>query len=66
MRTHAENRGPGDGRRPHRPGLTDVEFRALMREARAEARRRSLGGPPTAEAGFAPRTQHAEFGAGAH
>ncbi|MFF9473619.1 hypothetical protein ACF1E9_13495 [Streptomyces roseolus] len=65
MRTHAENRGPGDGR-PHRPALTEGGFRALMREARAEARRGSLGGPPSAEADFALRTQHAEFGAGAH
>lgn len=65
MRTHAENRGPGDGRRPHRPRLTDVESRALVREARAGARRRSPGGPPPAEADFAPRTRHAASGAGA-
>ncbi|MFE5735135.1 hypothetical protein ACFQ7A_30010 [Streptomyces sp. NPDC056528] len=46
--------------------LTDEEFRALMREASAEARRLSLGGPPGAEPDFALRTQHAEFGAAAH
>ncbi|MEU9851967.1 hypothetical protein [Streptomyces sp. NPDC047974] len=65
MVTYAEHRGHTDGR-PHGPRLTDVEFRALMREARAETRRRSLGDPPTGEADFALRTQHAEFGAGAH
>ncbi|NML51777.1 hypothetical protein HHL19_22785 [Streptomyces sp. R302] len=65
MRTHAENRSHAGGR-PYRPRLTDVEFRALMQEARAETRRRSLGDPPAAEADFALRTQHAEFGAGAH
>ncbi|MEV7675422.1 hypothetical protein [Streptomyces sp. NPDC088752] len=46
--------------------LTDEEFDALMREASAEARRRSLGDPPGAESDFALRTQHAEFGAAAH
>ncbi len=65
MRTHAENRGHTDGRRQG-PRMTDVAFQALMREAHAEARRRSLGNPPTGEAAFALRTQHAEFGAGAH
>lgn len=65
MRTHTEDRRPTGGR-PHRPRLTDVEFQALMREARAETRRRSFGSPPAAEADFALRTQHAEFGAGAH
>ncbi|MFJ4341457.1 hypothetical protein [Streptomyces sp. NPDC088915] len=46
--------------------LTDEEFRALMQEASAEARRLSLGDPPGAESDFALRTQHAEFGAAAH
>ncbi|KOX37466.1 MULTISPECIES: hypothetical protein [unclassified Streptomyces] len=46
--------------------LTDEEFHALMREASAEARRLSLGEPLGAEADFALRTQHAEFGAAAH
>ncbi|WP_306328761.1 hypothetical protein [Streptomyces venezuelae] len=52
----------GNGRRP----LSDDEFRELMREARAEARRRFLGTPPRSEPDFALRTQHAEFGAAAH
>ncbi|AVH93907.1 hypothetical protein GCM10010497_13050 [Streptomyces cinereoruber] len=49
-----------------RSRLTDEEFRTLMREASAEARRLSLGEPPGAEPDFALRTQHAEFGAAAH
>ncbi|MFI9004722.1 hypothetical protein [Streptomyces sp. NPDC053541] len=67
MRTHTEDRVAGadrDGR--HRRRLTDEEFRVLMREARAEARRRFLGDPPSSEADFVLRTQHAEFGAAAH
>ncbi|MFG3042210.1 hypothetical protein ACGFYZ_35465 [Streptomyces sp. NPDC048330] len=46
--------------------LADMEFRALMEEAQAEARRVSLGRPPEAESAFALRAQHAEFGAAAH
>ncbi|MEU5987171.1 hypothetical protein [Streptomyces sp. NPDC047434] len=46
--------------------LTDEEFRALLSEARAEARRRSLGSPPGGETDYSLRTQHAEFGAAAH
>ncbi|MFE2015829.1 hypothetical protein [Streptomyces sp. NPDC059491] len=49
-----------------RNGLSDEEFRTLMREARVEARRRNLGPPPSGEDDFALRTQHAEFGAAAH
>ncbi|MFC7923262.1 hypothetical protein [Streptomyces cinereoruber] len=49
-----------------RSRLTDEEFRTLMREASAEARRLSLGEPPGTEPDFALRTQHAEFGAAAH
>ncbi|MGW4163776.1 hypothetical protein [Streptomyces sp. NPDC004788] len=66
MRTHTKKRRAGHraGRVRHR--LTDDEFRALMREASAETRRRFLGNPPAGEADFALRTQHAEFGAAAH
>ncbi|MFB7426570.1 MULTISPECIES: hypothetical protein [Streptomyces] len=46
--------------------LTDEEFRVLIREARAEARRGFLGRPPPVETDFSFRTQHAEFGAPAH
>ncbi|MEV4941550.1 hypothetical protein [Streptomyces zaomyceticus] len=53
-------------RKSGRRTLTDAEFLALMHEARAEARRRSLGVPPAAESDFALRSQHAEFGAAAH
>ncbi|MFJ5708456.1 MULTISPECIES: hypothetical protein [unclassified Streptomyces] len=49
-----------------RPGLTDEEFRTLMREARSLARRHVLGRPPPDENDFALRAQHAEFGAAAH
>lgn len=60
MRT-TEQQTTGERRR-----LTDEEFRTLMREASAEARRLSFGAPPGAEPDFALRTQHAEFGAAAH
>ncbi|MET8509697.1 hypothetical protein ABZV60_34565 [Streptomyces sp. NPDC004787] len=66
MRTHTEDRGAGADRGGRRRGLTDEEFRVLMREARAEARRRFLGHPPSSEADFVLRMQHAEFGAAAH
>ncbi|MFF4173333.1 hypothetical protein [Streptomyces sp. NPDC001744] len=56
-----DRRTTGERRR-----LTDEEFRALMREASAEARRRSLGEPLGEESDFALRAQHAEFGAAAH
>ncbi|MFD0077849.1 hypothetical protein ACFVIY_36010 [Streptomyces sp. NPDC127166] len=46
--------------------LSDAEFRDLMTEARAELRRRWIGGAPRAEPDYALRTQHAEFGAAAH
>ncbi|MFE7515158.1 hypothetical protein ACFU8I_28590 [Streptomyces sp. NPDC057540] len=59
--------GNADGRVVReRCELTDTEFRALMEEAQAEARRSSLGRPLRAESAFALRTQHAEFGAAAH
>ncbi|MEU4062761.1 hypothetical protein AB0F25_10065 [Streptomyces wedmorensis] len=61
MRGKAEHRTVRDRR-----GLSDEEFRTLMQEARAEARRHYLGEPPRGEADFALRTQHAEFGAAAH
>ncbi|SEB95681.1 hypothetical protein [Streptomyces sp. TLI_105] len=61
MRGNAEGRATAQGR-----GLSDEEFRSLMKEAHAEARRRFLGRPPPAEPDFALRTQHAEFGAAAH
>ncbi|MFI8962554.1 hypothetical protein ACIGO8_10590 [Streptomyces sp. NPDC053493] len=65
MRRHADGSGTRrTGGRRHR--LTDEEFTALMREARAEARRRFLGRPPSDEPDFALRTQHAEFGQAAH
>lgn len=50
MRTHTKKRRAGHraGRVRHR--LTDDEFRALMREASAETRRRFLGNPPAGEA----------------
>ncbi|MET9364525.1 hypothetical protein ABZX93_26900 [Streptomyces sp. NPDC006632] len=49
--------------------MTDEEFRALLAEAREEARRVVL--PPLAhepgdDAEFALRARHAEFGASAH
>ncbi|WP_329286295.1 hypothetical protein [Streptomyces sp. NBC_00691] len=53
-------------RKSGRRTLTDAEFLTLMREARAEARRRSFGEPPVAETDFALRSRHAEFGAAAH
>ncbi|MFI8825540.1 hypothetical protein [Streptomyces sp. NPDC053431] len=55
--------------RPQRRGgrpLTDDQFRTLMQEARAEARRQFIGAPPVDEPDFALRTQHVEFGAAAH
>ncbi|MFI6416157.1 hypothetical protein ACIBG6_01785 [Streptomyces sp. NPDC050842] len=59
--------GHADGRRVRDPsGLSDEQFRTLMAEARAEARRLFLGTPPREEPDFALRTQHAEFGAAAH
>ncbi|MFD0368151.1 hypothetical protein [Streptomyces sp. NPDC059071] len=65
MGRQSENRATdGGGRRRRR--LSDEEFVLLMREARAEARRFSVGRPPGEEADFALRTQHAEFGAAAH
>ncbi|MFF7442021.1 hypothetical protein [Streptomyces sp. NPDC008122] len=60
-------RGNADGRTTVRErGLSDEEFRWLMTEARAEARRHFVGRPPRAEPELALRTQHAEFGAAAH
>ncbi|MFG2834363.1 hypothetical protein ACGFYE_05135 [Streptomyces zaomyceticus] len=53
-------------RKSDRRTLTDAEFLALIHEARAEARSRSLGEPPAVEPDFALRSQHAEFGAAAH
>jgi len=65
MGSHREDPGSHRGRwLRHR--LSDEEFRTLMTEARAEARRRFLGHPPPDEPDFALRTQHAEFGAAAH
>ncbi|MEU3607733.1 hypothetical protein AB0E83_20145 [Streptomyces sp. NPDC035033] len=64
MRGHLQ-RGTDDPGAGRRRGLTDEEFRTLMREARSEARRLFLGRPPD-ENDFALRTQHAEFGAAAH
>ncbi|AJF68395.1 hypothetical protein [Streptomyces vietnamensis] len=61
MRGHADDRRKVRGR-----GLDDEEFRSLMREAHAEARRRFIGRPPRTEPELALRTQHAEFGAAAH
>ncbi|MFF7441824.1 hypothetical protein [Streptomyces sp. NPDC008122] len=49
-----------------RHALSDAEFLDLMTEARAELRRRWIGGTPRAEPDCALRTQHAEFGAAAH
>ncbi|WP_426361733.1 hypothetical protein [Streptomyces sp. E-08] len=46
--------------------VSDAEFRHLMTEARAELRRRWIGGTPRAEPDYALRSQHAEFGAAAH
>lgn len=66
MRTHTKKRRTDDGEGRVRHRLTDDEFRVLMREARAETRRRFLGKPPADETDFALRTQHAEFGAAAH
>ncbi|MFF0476404.1 hypothetical protein [Streptomyces sp. NPDC004284] len=60
-------RGNADDRtEPDSGGTGDREFRALMKEARVEARHRRLGRPTWAEPDFALRTQHAEFGAAAH
>ncbi|MEU3399849.1 hypothetical protein [Streptomyces filamentosus] len=64
-------RGRVDGRTADRStgcrhALSDEEFRVLMREARSEARRGFLSGPPPGETDFSLRTQHAEFGAAAH
>ncbi|MFF0425366.1 hypothetical protein ACFYUJ_13230 [Streptomyces sp. NPDC004520] len=47
-------------------GLTDTEFRSLVKEMLAEARRCFFGRPPRVESELALRTQHAEFGAAAH
>lgn len=47
-------------------GRSDEQFRTLMAEAHAEARRLFLGTPPREEPDFALRTRHAEFGAAAH
>ncbi|MCZ0978549.1 hypothetical protein O1L60_03050 [Streptomyces diastatochromogenes] len=59
--------GTADGRAVRdRHGLTDTEFRSLMEEARAEARRCFLARPLRREPELALRTQHAEFGAAAH
>ncbi|MFJ7069605.1 hypothetical protein [Streptomyces sp. NPDC101115] len=65
MGRQAETRANDGGTRCRRR-LTDEEFVMLMREARAEARRCSVGRPPAEETDFALRTQHAEFGAAAH
>ncbi|MEV5970392.1 hypothetical protein [Streptomyces sp. NPDC051921] len=65
MGRHTGGRGSqnaGHGRRR----LTDEEFSALMKEARAEASGQFMGHPPTGEPDFSLRTQHAEFGAAAH
>ncbi|MER5737214.1 MULTISPECIES: hypothetical protein [unclassified Streptomyces] len=62
-RTGGRAADPGTGCRRR---LTDAEFRVLIREARAEARRGFLGRPPPGETDFSLRTQHAEFGAAAH
>ncbi|MFH8576923.1 hypothetical protein [Streptomyces zaomyceticus] len=53
-------------RKSDRRTLKDAEVLALLHEARAEARRRFLGEPPTVETDFALRSRHAEFGAAAH
>ncbi|MEV6247341.1 hypothetical protein AB0M38_14205 [Streptomyces sp. NPDC051742] len=66
MSADAEGRTVGQRHARERRELTDDEFHALVREARAEARRLFLGGPPGDETDFALRTQHAEFGAAAH
>ncbi|MFF2774362.1 hypothetical protein ACFVU3_05590 [Streptomyces sp. NPDC058052] len=65
MREHLRN-GAADPRTGCRSGLTDEEFRTLMREARSLARRGFLGRPPPDENDLVFRAQHAEFGAAAH
>ncbi|MFK4111383.1 hypothetical protein [Streptomyces sp. NPDC002176] len=62
-----DSEDPGEADLPRaRRRLTEEEFRALMREARQEARRLRFGRPPEEDSAVALRTQHAEFGAAAH
>ncbi|MET9349993.1 hypothetical protein [Streptomyces termitum] len=65
MRATTEGTPAGSGGRCEH-GLSDEDFRTLLREARSEKRRFFLGRPPPGESDFALRTQHAEFGAAAH
>ncbi|MFJ4713138.1 hypothetical protein [Streptomyces sp. NPDC088785] len=47
--------------------MTEEEFRRLMEQARAEARRTTVPRPgPGARELYEARGRHAEFGAGAH